>query len=122
MMISQLEKPWVESQEIPMDLNNSRQLELAKALGDIEGSWKIVDSRYFISPDRPTWDAVRKFVGGKLEGPGAFKKAKKIFDGGTRFVVIIFASGFINKEYIAVAMDYEPIDGKWLLAYFSLEK
>lgn len=119
-MISRLDPPWVESQEITFDPQNPRHVELAKSFENLEEPWQVVESRYFLSTERrPTWDAVRHFVEGKLDEQGHFKK---VFDGGNRFTTIIFASGLVRKEYIAVAMDYEPIEGKWLLGYFSLKK
>ncbi len=144
-MINHLDPPWVESQEIPSDPQNPHQTELAKAFENLEDHWQVVESRYFLSTgQRPTWDAVRHFVEDQLGVDGSYHisrrrpvrdafrdffnmlrdpaRFRKVFDGGERFTIIIFSSGFINREYIAVAMDYEPIDGRWLLGYFSLKK
>ena len=123
--IAQLDPPWVFSKEVKFDPQNPRYIELAKIFGKMEDSWRVVDARYFLATgQRPTWDAVRHFVEGKLNEQGHFKIIvnELRYDDNSRLPIVIFSSDQIRREYIAVAMNNYSIDGKWLLGYFSLKK
>lgn len=115
--------PLPTSREIPVNDPDPHQKALKQKFEvHLQNRWHIVESRYFLVPTQPPWDAVRKFVGGQLEDRGHTKKIEDQWGQSDKTSWIIFSRGLIRREFIAVAMDDEPVNGQWLLGYFSLEK
>ena len=122
-MIHQIKAPWIETEEIPSDFKDETQSQLKKVVMDyLQGDWEIKDARYFLTLKRPKWDAVRGFVLNQISFERYHKQIPLEFDDASPGMVAIFDYGLVFRKRIAVAMLNDPINGQWLLGYFSLEK
>ncbi len=111
------------TQEIPCNVKNARQQKLSQILKDyLRGRWEIREARYFVAIERPTWDAVRKFVGNTLHDQGRTKAIDLEWRRPGFDLTAIFEHGSKQRQTLAVTMLPEPVEGQWVLGYFSLKR
>ena len=111
------------TQEIPCGIKDVRQQKLTQTLKDyLKNHWEIEEARYFIASEKPTRDAVRKFVGNTLHDQGRTKPIDIEWRRPGLDLTAIFKHGSTRQQIIAVSMLPEPVEGQWVLGYFSLKK
>ena len=95
-----------------------RELE-ENVLAYLKKGWRIEGTRCFLLLPEVEWNSMEKFLDSELAPHGGSRQKFDWHDPG-HDLVAVWKLGHVRPEYVASAMAKQPVDGRPLVAYFTL--
>jgi hypothetical protein len=88
-------------------------------LAYLREGWRVEGRRCFLMEPDTGWNSMEKFVNNEL-APRGGKRQKFDWHSPGHDLVAVWKIGMLRPDFVATAMADEPVEGKPLVAYFTL--